>query len=106
MEAPGQVADPALPPGVSGTPPAPHRSALIDRVRGPAPHREPIPPLRTIFLGVYGILGICAVVTLAGFWQVPDGLASDACYAIAWIVGAGAAKSTAQHIAGAFGKAP
>ena len=85
-----------LPEGFKGAPPEPHRSALFGRVRNPPP-REAIPPLRTILLGVYGILGICAVVTLTGFWALSEGMSSDACYAIAWIVGAGAAKSSIQH---------
>ena len=89
------MTDPA--PTTLGTPPAPHRSSLVGReqVRHPAP----LSPLRTIALGATGIAGVCAVVTLAGFWHLGADVVSSSCYAIAWIVGAGAAKSSVEHVA-------
>lgn len=94
----------SLPAGVLGTPPEPHRSALVDRER--VRHNVPLSQLRTVALGVSGMAAALGALSVVGMFGLPIDALTPVCWCIAGCQGFGASKSAVEHISRVFGKGP
>lgn len=88
------MTDPApTPDGVMGTPPKPHRSALI---RLPS---ASVPPYRTVWTTLAGIVGEVLLAVIAGVWHLDAAPVACVSAGITLVCAGQAWKAARQHTA-------